>query len=177
MKKIFQNLFSRQEATPQAPQAAEQAPVDALAARSQSQSLRMELNAREQRIAALEQELELLHARQDRLVAEMVSARMEALLSDLAGPASQINTQSDLLENQNKPVQARDVLLVARRMVRALERHGLTLEGNLGEQVAFDPNRHTPLNGANQPQPGQPVTIRFVGVAHQGKILYKAIVE
>ena len=180
MKKIFQDLFSRQKAP--APEATRNEVVnppaaDILSAKSEVQALRMDLNAREQRIESLQQEIERLQARQGQLVTETVNARMEALLSDLAGPASQIHTQADLLETQGKPVQARDVLSVARRMVRALERHGLTFEGQLGEQVAFDPNHHTPLSGASHPQPGQMVTIRFVGVAHQGKMLYKAIVE
>ncbi len=90
-------------------------------------------------------------------------------------PASQILTQADLLEKQGKPVQARDVLAVARRMLRALERYGLAFAGQTGEQVFFDPNQHTPINEAAQPQAGQPVTIRFAGVTYQGKMIYKAI--
>ncbi len=141
------------------------------------QTLRIELDAREQSIANLKSEVERLRSRQEQLVGETVATKLTGLFSDLAGPASQILTQADLLENQGKPVQARDVLSVARRLVRAIERHGVVFEGKIGEQAAFDPNRHTPISSSSAPQAGQPVTIRFAGVSYQGKIIYKAIVE
>ncbi len=51
------------------------------------------------------------------------------------------------------------------------------IAGQVGEQVSFDPNRHTPISAAIQPQAGQAVTIRFAGATYQGKMIYKAIVE
>lgn len=143
----------------------------------EAQSLRMELDARERSLINLKQELERLRTRQGQVVAETVAAQMEGLFSDLAGPASQILTQADLLENQSKPVQARDVLSVARRMARAAERHGLVFEGKIGEPAVFDPNRHTPINNSAALEPGQAVTVRFVGASYQGKVIYKAVVE
>ncbi len=143
----------------------------------ETQALRMELETREQSIASLKQEIERLRLRQDQLVAETVAARMGELFNDLAGPASQILTQADLLERQDRPVQARDVLSVARRMVRALERYGISFDGQVGEQVTYDPNRHTPAGGGVAPSSGQAVTVRFAGVMYQGKVIYKAIVE
>jgi molecular chaperone GrpE (heat shock protein) len=148
-----------------------------LSEQSQAQSLRMELDLREARILQLEQEVERLRERQEALVAETIQGRLEALFRDLAAPASQAVTQADLLENQGKPVQARDILAVTRRMLRALERHGLLFEGRVGETQPFDPTLHTPLGQDTPPQPGQPVTVRFVGVRHGGRILYKTIVE
>lgn len=150
---------------------------DRLRLENEAQALRMDLAARDQNIAHLKQEVERLRARQDHLVSEAVTAQIEGLFADLAAPASQMMTQAELLENQNKPVQARDVLSVARRLVRAAERRGMQFEGCVGEQVAYDPNRHAPLNAETAPQVGQTVTIRFVGVTYQGKILQKAIVE
>ncbi len=152
-------------------------PADLLASQKENQALRMELEARESSIANLKQEIERLRLRQEQLIGETVAARMGGLFGDLAGPASQILTQADLIEKQAKPVQARDVLSVARRMVRALERYGIAFAGQVGDQVAFDSNHHTPIGGAALPQTGEPVTIRFVGVTYQGKTIYKAIVE
>jgi hypothetical protein len=62
-------------------------------------------------------------------------------------------------------------------MVRALERCGLAFAGQVGDQVTFDPNHHTPISDAAPPLLGAPVTVRFVGVTYQGKTIYKAIVE
>jgi molecular chaperone GrpE (heat shock protein) len=152
-------------------------PARLLDLQKENQSLRMDLETSQQSIATLKQEIERLRLRQDQVIAETVESRLSGLFSDLAGPASQILTQADLLEGQAKPVQARDVLSVARRMVRALERQGIAFAGQVGEQVIFDPNQHTPINEAVQPQAGQPVVIRFAGVTYRGKIIYKAIVE
>jgi molecular chaperone GrpE (heat shock protein) len=150
---------------------------DLLRLENEAQALRIELEARDQELAHLKQEVERLRTRQDHLVSETLNAQLEALFGDLAAPASQIMTQADLLETQGKPVQARDVLSVARRLVRAAERRGMLFDGRVGEQAAFDPNRHTPLNSDIALQTGQPVTLRFVGVTFQGKIIHKAIVE
>jgi len=150
---------------------------DLLRLENEAQALRMELETRDQNIAHLKQEVERLRNRQDHLVSEAVTSQFEGLFADLAAPASQILTQAELLENQNKPVQTRDVLSVARRLIRAAERRGMQFDGRAGEQAAYDPNRHAPLNAEIALQVGQTVTIRFAGVTYQGKILHKAIVE
>jgi molecular chaperone GrpE (heat shock protein) len=151
--------------------------AELLAMQKEVQSLRMEIQARNDRIAGLKQEIERLRLRQDEVIAETVASHLGGLFSELAAPSSQILTQADLLERQDKPVQARDILAVARRMVRALERAGVVFIGQVGEQVTFNPNQHTPINGTALPQPGQAVTVRFAGVVYEGKILYKAVVE
>jgi molecular chaperone GrpE (heat shock protein) len=168
----IRNIFRREAASPP-----NQPGNDALALQSEAQRLRMELQARDERIVELKQEIERLQARQDNLVAEVVSVRIADLLGDLAGPVSQIQTQANLLEVQEKPVQARDVLAVAKRVVRAVERHGVVFEGKIGEQIPFDPNRHAPISAGSNLSVGQPVTVRFAGVTYQGKLLYKAVVE
>lgn len=183
MKKWFSNLLKpardRAAGNPLPPDQTGLAgqPAGLLDLQKENQSLRMDLESSRGSIAGLKQEIERLRLRQDQVIAETVEARLSGLFGDLAGPASQILTQADLIEKQGRPVQARDVLSVARRMVRALERHGIAFAGQVGEQVTFDPNLHTPINEAAQPQAGQPVTIRFAGVTYQGKTIYKAIVE
>ena len=184
MKKWFSNLLksgqkpaSAGSPTPPAQTALANPPVDLLSMQKETQALRMDLETREQSITSLKQEIERLRLRQDQVIAETVESSLSGLFGDLAGPASQILTQADLLEKQGKPVQARDILSVARRMVRALERHGIAFAGQVGEQVTFDPNHHTPISEAAQPQAGQMVTVRFAGVTYQGKTIYKAIVE
>ena len=144
---------------------------------SQLQALRLELSAREEHITRLKIEIEHQRARQESLAGERTAIIMENLMSDLASPAAQIITQADLLENQGKLVQARDIMMVARRMVRVLERHGLLLEGAPGDHVSYDPAHHQPLNAGVTPQPGQPVTIRFAGIRYGSKMVLKAMVD
>ena len=173
MKNWLSHLFS-----PHPPDGtAQPAAPDALILQSELQSLRLELEDRDKTIADLKQQIERQRARQAEMVEETVSARLESLFADVAAPASQILTQADLLENQGKALQASDVLAVARRIVRALERHGLAFDSQPGQLSTYDPNRHTPLAAGRTPQPGEPVTIRFAGVAYQGKTVYKAVVE
>jgi molecular chaperone GrpE (heat shock protein) len=148
-----------------------------LALEREAQSLRLKLGELEQTAANLKRELERRSSGANARVAEEVQAQVERLLTDAAAPVAQLLTQAHLLEVEGKPVQARDVLAVARRLVRTLEDNGLTLAGSVGETAPFDPNRHEPLSADVSPQPGQPVVVRFVGVAYRGKLLRKAGVE
>jgi molecular chaperone GrpE (heat shock protein) len=146
----------------------------ALPREREAQSLRLELQERDRVIAALTADLERLRRGEGERVAAAVRAERERLLADAAAPVAQLLTQAHLLEVEGKPLQARDVLAVARRLVRLLEDEGLTPEGRIGEAVAFDPDRHEPLGGDFAPRPGQPVVVRLVGVSWQGRVLCKA---
>ena len=150
--------------------------VDHLTLERELQSLRLELSEKSARVTALEAELERTRARQTDLAREQSNSRLEALFSDLAAPASQLVTQSALLE-EGKDLAARDVLTVARRMLRALERQGLLMAGKPGDRVPFDPAGHQPMNAGVNPLPGQEVIIRFPAIMVEGKMIYKAIVE
>lgn len=143
----------------------------------EAQGLRLELEERKQVVANLKQELERQCNGESARVAEAVRARVEWLLSDVAAPVAQLLTQAYLLEVAGKPVQAKDVLAIARRLVRALEDEGLMLEDSVGEILPFDPDRHEPFSASVSVTPGQPVVVRFVAVAYRGKILRKAGVE
>ena len=150
--------------------------ADALALQNTIQALRMEIAARDEKIKHLTDEVERLRYRSEGLAAESAAARVQALLTDLSGPACQMLTQA-ALEESGRPLQARDVLTVAKRLLRAHERHGLVFEGKPGEQGAFDPDKHTPLNAEVSPQVGDVVTVRVAGAIWNGKTLYKAGVE
>ncbi len=143
----------------------------------QIQSLRLDLQERESLIAALRTELEQHRRSEQARVEELVQTATERLLSEAAAPAVQLLTQAHLLEHEGKPVAARDILNVARRLVRVIENHGLSVEGGIGEPVAFDPDRHQVLGGEGFPAAGQSVVVRIPGAAYQGRILYKAGVE
>jgi molecular chaperone GrpE (heat shock protein) len=147
-----------------------------LALRREAQDLRLHLDERSRELAALREALERQRSDAEARSAEVVRARVEQLLTEVAGPVAQLVTQGHLLEAEGKPIQARDILAVARRLVRVLEDEGLALDGRVGERVPFDPDRHAMLGGV-VPAPGQTVVIRFVGITCRGRVLRKAGVE
>jgi len=185
MKKWLKHLFSRQRTDNVHSDLSASHPVNAsppvadhiLAQLTESQTLRIELQACEQEILVLRQDIERLRSRQDQMFSEKLRARLNAIFEDLSGPATQILTLVYLLEQEQKPLQARDVLTVAHRMVRMLERQGLVFEGKVGNQVLYDPDRHTPIGEEHISSIGQPVTIRFAGTSFEGKIIRKAGIE
>ena len=157
---------------PPAPPASEQF----LALERQLQELRLTVQERETRLARLQADLERQRKEESARVEEAVRQDREKWIREAAGPVSQLLTQAHLLEVENKPVQPRDLLTVARRLVRLLEEQGLEPVGQVGEATTFDPNRHAPLAG-DPPAAGQPVRVRFVGVGVRGRVVRKAGVE
>ena len=148
-----------------------------VALEQQVQSLRLDVAEQEQLTARLRKELERQRNGAATHVTEAVQAQVEQLLADAATPVAQLLTQAHLLEAEGRPVQAKDVVAVAKRLVRTLEDHGLAYEGNVGKTIPFDPDRHELLSADASPRPGQTVVVRFVGVGYRGKLLRKAGVE
>jgi len=142
-----------------------------------AQSLRLEMEECDRIVESLKKELERQRSNESARIAEAAQAQIEQLLSEIAAPVSQLLTQAYLLEVEGKPVQAKDVLAVAKRLVRALEDNGLKVEGRVGERAPFDPEYHEPLSSDLSPKPGQPVAVRFVGFSYRGKNIRKANVE
>ena len=140
------------------------------------QNLRLELTERDQLIDKLKQQLEQQRNSENNNISSAVQNQIEQLLTDTAPPVSQILTQAHLLE-QGKPLQAKDVLLVAKRLIRTLEDNGLTIFSHVGETVSFDSNLHEPLSSSTSMTPGTEVVVRFAGVSYQGKVIRKTGVQ
>jgi molecular chaperone GrpE (heat shock protein) len=140
------------------------------------QNLRLELIERDQLINKLKQQLEQQRTSENNNIDSAVQNQIEQLLTDTAAPVTQILTQAHLLE-EGKPVQAKDVLLVAKRLIRTLEDNGLTVVSQVGETVSFDSNLHEPLSASTAITPGTQVVVRFAGVSYQGKVIRKVGVE
>lgn len=138
------------------------------------QSLRLELEEGSQVTANLKRELERQRGTEGTRLTEAVRAQVERLLTDLASPVAQLLTQAHLLDVDGKPIQAKDVLTVAKRLVRTLEDSGFTVEGCMGEAIPFDPNRHEPLSANVSLVPGEKVVVKFVGASYHGKVIKKA---
>jgi molecular chaperone GrpE (heat shock protein) len=147
-----------------------------LEAERQVQELRLEVQEREGQSAGLRAELERERESEAVRVSEAVDARVEQLLTQSATPAAQLTAQAYLLETEGKPVEARDVLAVAKRLVTALAEAGLAFDGSVGETVAYDPDRHEPL-GSPSVRPGQAVVVRLPGCSYRGRLLRRAGVE
>jgi molecular chaperone GrpE (heat shock protein) len=140
------------------------------------QNLRLELTERNQSIDKLKQQLEQQRTSENNNIDSAVQNQIEQLLTDTAAPVTQLLTQAHLLE-ESKPVQAKDVLLVAKRLIRTLEDNGLTVVSQVGETVSFDSNLHEPLSASTEISPGAEVVVRFAGVSYEGKVIRKAGVE
>lgn len=140
------------------------------------QNLRLELTERNQLIDKLKQQLEQQRTSENNNIDSAVQNQIEQLLTDTAAPVTQLLTQAHLLE-EGKPVQAKNVLLVAKRLISALKDNGLTIVGQVGETVSFDSNLHEPLSASTEINLGAEVVVRFAGVSYQGKVIRKTGVE
>ena len=169
MLKLFKKIFKQSiPATPD-----EQITLDL---EREIQNLRLELTERDQSINKLKQQLEQQRTSENSNIDSAVQNQIEQLLTDTAAPVTQLLTQAHLLD-EGKPVQAKDVLLVAKRLIRTLEDNGLTIVGQVGETVSFDSNLHEPLSAHSEISSDLEVVVRFVGISYQGKVIRKAGVE
>jgi molecular chaperone GrpE len=156
----------------------EKAPDEgSLAQANEVQHLRLELEERERQLELLKNEVSRLRVNAQELTEAARSAQMERLLADSAAPVVQLMTQAYLLDVQGRPLQARDVLAVARRLIQVLEEQGMQVVGKIGEFQPFDPDRHEPMASGPVIEPGTPVTVRFVGIAYGDHLLKKLGVE
>jgi molecular chaperone GrpE (heat shock protein) len=149
----------------------------ALALERELQSLRLDLQEREQALAFVRWELERQQKSEKTRLDEAVHLRLERLLAELATPIAQLATQAYLFETEVRPVQAKDILATGKRFLRVLEASGLTVESHVGETVSFDPNHHESLSAEMSLEPNEKVVVRFVGLSYRGKTLRKAGVE
>ncbi len=153
-----------------------------LALERELQELRLTLAERDHSLKRLQGNLARERDSARDHVDEVARADVQRLLKAIATPVVQLVTlshlnEADLNEAGATEVRTKDVLDVAMRLVRALGQEGVAMLGGIGETEPFDPDRHDPLSTSAPLRPGQPVTVRVVGLAHQGRILRKAGVE
>lgn len=163
--------------SPQAPPEGAPTPVQVSASPSEIQALKLDLQEKEEQLKRTQQELERQRSHQEELVEGKVRTALSQVIEEAATPVSQLLTQIHLMDAEEKPVQARDIMTVAKRMVKVLQAHGMHLIGSVGDQVTFDPNRHMPLSNQTSLEPGQSARVRFVGIAYQDQVIRKAGVE
>jgi molecular chaperone GrpE (heat shock protein) len=147
-----------------------------LEAERELQELRLEAQERERQADSVRADLERARQGEAIRVSEAVEVRIEQLLAQAATPAAQLMVQAHLLEAEGKPVEARDVLAVAKRLVTVLAEAGLAFEGAVGETAAYDPDRHEPLGGPALTL-SQTVVVRVPGCSYGGRLLKRAGVD
>ena len=151
--------------------------INLLELQNQLKTQQLELQEQQKQVILLRQELDRLRQNQKGLLKESSDILLEGLYSQLAPAIVQLITQDYLVMDQNKTIDAKEILKVDERLISSLVQNGLEVYEQPGQQVSFDPNSHSALSTANAPQPGQAVIIRFVGLSFHGKIIRKAGVE
>jgi molecular chaperone GrpE (heat shock protein) len=141
------------------------------------QALRLELEDAQRSLTHAGHDLERERGGGRERVEQASRARVEHLLGAMASPLAQLATQAHLAEAEGRQVAVGDVLAVARRLLRSLEREGVEQVGSVGVAVAFDPALHESIGAAAPLEAGSPAVVRFVGFAYKGVTLRKAGVE
>jgi hypothetical protein len=98
-------------------------------------------------------------------------------VESIGASLAQLMTQAHLHRTGTVQVRVDDVVAVGTRLMRSLRAAGVDTLGELGEEVAFDPDRHDPLSTAGAPEVGVPVRIRVVGLSYRDRVLCRAGVE
>jgi molecular chaperone GrpE (heat shock protein) len=168
MWKFFRSTVESELPTPPTP-----AP-DSTGSPSELRRLQLEVAERDRTITTLRGDVDRLTANQLRQINDAIDSRLETVFSDTASVISQLLMQADLIENGATQVPAKDVLRLARRLIRALEDAGIELQGSVGQRMVFDPNLHEALSTDEVIKRGQDVIVRLVGVAYKGRVLRKS---
>jgi hypothetical protein len=99
------------------------------------------------------------------------------LVESIGASLVPLMTQAQLHRSGTVQVRVGDVVAVGTRLMGSLRAAGVDTLGELGEEVAFDPDRHDPLSATGAPEVGVPVRIRVVGLSYQDRVLRRAGVE
>lgn len=141
------------------------------------QSLRTMLEEQDKVVAKLRKDLNQQQSEAEFRAKEFIQAKFEELMTDVAPLITQIHTQAYLVEAKNRPINIRDVIIIAKQYESVFQKRGLRIEGYVGEITSFDADHHRSLKKDMRLMDAEPVVVRFVGVAYRGKLLSKAGVE
>ena len=135
--------------------------------------VRMDLEDRNLRIAAMKQEYAQLEEARDRAAAGTGQEQLDQLFKKLTGALSNLAALNDLAQ-AGQTVAAKDLLVLVRSVLKDLDRVGLQQVGRVGEKVAFDPAIHQRMSGGGV-QAGTPVVVEVPGFRVREKVLLKAM--
>ena len=143
----------------------------------QLQECRLALAERDRSVQRMRAELDRARNSSEGEATERGRAEVGQLVDSMGASLVQLMTQAQLHRNGTVQVRVDDVVAVGTRLMRSLRAAGVDTLGELGEEVAFDPDRHDPLSTTGAPEAGVPVRIRVVGLSYQDRVLRRAGVE
>ncbi|BBC22460.1 helix-turn-helix domain-containing protein [Pseudanabaena sp. ABRG5-3] len=122
-------------------------------------SLREEYQHLQQTLANQQQELRSQFERE-------TIQQLESLLLQLPSAAYAAQNNPSML--------AKNILPLLRPIDTLLQKWGITAIGSVGEEVAYDPQRHQLMEGSEELEEGSSVIIRYIGYIQGEKLLYRA---
>ena len=138
-------------------------------------ALRLDLDERDHRIAALLKEADEARDASRGDAESVATERMNKLLRRLAPLLAQADAMRHFA-TEGKPLHAEDAFMLMAKIEKSLAEEGVERIGEAGADAAFDQSLHQRLSGGDVRQ-GDPVRVRFVGFRQSGKILSKALVS
>lgn len=136
------------------------------------QTLKLEMQEQDRLLKQVRNDVDLADRKSESTVKVMYEQQMEALAKDLASPMVQLKTQQHL--SAQRQIQAKDVLTIAMRLLQSVESLGVKLEGQIGDEVAFDSTIHEGLSIYDEsPRDGVPVKISMPGVSYNTRVIRK----
>lgn len=164
----------REEQSTDGPLEADQPPNGPDAAPTSGDSLKFQLREAEMTISTLEGDLE--RTRAELVAAQRRSGGTDELAAAIGQPLAHLATQVALVQEGSDALDASDLAVTGRGLLKALASAGIRTEGDVGATTEFDPNRHLPIQGS--PATGDRVTLRSPAVAApSGQIVRYATVE
>ncbi len=140
------------------------------------QLLRLQIDDDAEIIRELKCDLARVKTQQEQMVSNTVNHHIENLMNEVASPVAQLLSQVHLLEEEKKPIQAKDVLLVSKRLIKALRSAGLEVRGEIGQIAPADSSLHQLAASNEVLQERDEVVIRMPAIAYRNKILRRAVV-
>ncbi len=98
------------------------------------------------------------------------------LLQGAASPLSQLALQLHLASNDDMSLTAADVLVHVKRLITIFEQQGMTIIGQPGEVLSYDPVSHEPVDAGSYPA-GLAVRVKYPGLAYEATVIRKSAVE
>lgn len=138
-------------------------------------SLRLDIQERDERIAAMRGEYEHLEVSKEQSTASAGDEELTGLMKKLSGPLSNIAVLRDAA-TAGEDVKVDDLLQLIASLEKVLTRAGLEVIGRSGEASHFDPVVHQRMSGGSVSE-GVPVKIEVPGYRLGERVLQKALVS
>lgn len=107
---------------------------------------------------------------------EMTARCYTKLIQEAASPLSQLALQVHLAGREDISLTASDVLIHVKRLITVFEQQGMTIIGQPGEVLSYDPVSHEPVDAGSYPA-GLTVRVKYPGLAYETMVIRKSAVE